>query len=73
MGIQIQINFGGLDTEVSICHCGICKSANKSNDLLKVKEPKSSVKFKSKAQLTELLLADLATIYNSTFKVRLNS
>ncbi len=58
MGIQIQINFGGLETEVSICHCGVCKSANKSNDLLKVKVPKSTVKEKTRNQNAEKPLAD---------------
>ena len=59
MGIQIQTNFGGLESEVSICHCGVCKSANTSNDLFKVIEPKSTVKVKVRTQNEEITPADL--------------
>ncbi len=62
MGLQIQINFGGLETEVSICHCGVCKSAIKSNDLLKVKVPKSSVKDRTRNQNAEIPPADFPPI-----------
>ncbi len=54
----IQINFSGLETELFIRHCGVCKSANKSNDLLKVKEPKSTVKDKTRNQNAEIPPAD---------------
>lgn len=58
MGKQTQFNFGGLETEISICHCGVCKNANKSNDLLKVKETKSTVKEKTRNQNAEIPPAD---------------
>ncbi len=50
MGKQTQFNFSAPETEVSICNCGVCKSANKSNDLLKVKKPKSTIKDKTRNQ-----------------------
>jgi len=58
MGKQTQFNFSAPETEVSICHCGGCKSANKSNDLLKVKEPKPNVKDKTRNQNAEIPPAD---------------